>query len=414
MKRRRVVITGLGVVAPNGIGKEAFWANLIAGHSAVDYITAFDASLFPCKVAAEVKDFDPKDFMPARKARTMGRFSQFAVAATRLALEDAQLQITPELSEQIKVCFGTTANGTADVGEEGHIAFLRHGIQKIPRTTMVECAAHAAAGYVSIEFGIRGQALTLSSGCSTGLDVVQWGVTQIQAGKTNVALVGSSDALISPYLLGGFCALGILSSRDDPPEKISRPYDRKHDGMVLADGGGAVVLEDLNHAVERNAEVYAEVLGSGNASEAGDFRKVETNGTTWARAIRDALNDSEMGPEDIDAINAHGNSIPQYDVAETNALKNSLGRQAYHIPIHSIKSMIGNPIAASGILQTISSCLTIKNSLIPPTINCESPDSDCDLDYVPNRARLARINRILLSTRSMGGACTILVLGKGE
>lgn len=414
MKRRRVVITGLGVVAPNGIGKDAFWANLIAGHSAVDYITAFDASDFPCKVAAEVKNFDPKDFMPARKARTMGRFSQFAVAAAKLAVEDAQLRISSELSERVKICFGTTSNGAADLYEEGHLAFLRYGLREIPTTAIVEYAAHAATNHVSTELGIRGQALTLAAGCSTGLDVVQWGAAQIQEGNAKVVIVGASEVLISPYIVAAFCVLGILSNRNDPPTQVSRPYDLKHDGMVLAEGGGAVILEDFDHALQRNAEIYAEVLSSGNKSEAKDFRKVEASGTTWAHAIRDALKNAEISPADIDAVNAHGNSVPQYDIAETNALKNALGKQAYNIPIHSLKSMIGNAHAAAGIFQVISSCLAIRKSLLPPTINLEIPDPDCDLDYVPNKARLTRIRRILLSARSMGGSCTILVLSEEE
>ncbi len=412
MKRRRVVITGLGVVAPNGIGKDAFWANLVAGHSAVDYITAFDASSFPCKVAAEVKNFDPIKFISSRKAHTMGRFSQFAVAAAKLACEDAHLQITRESSEKINVCFGTTSNGAADIYEEGHLTFLNRGSEHIPTTTIVEYAAHAAASHVAIELGIKGQAFTLSAGCTTGLDVVQWGTAQIQSGKTHLVVAGASDALISPYIVGAFCALGILSKRNEAPKTISRPYDLSHDGMVLAEGAGAVILEDLDYALERHAEIYAEVLGSFSLSDSKDFRKLEISGITWAQTIRGALEDAKLGVDEIDAINAHGNSISQYDIAETNAAKYAFGKLAYHIPIHALKSMTGNALAASGIFQTISSCLTVKNSLLPPTINFDIADPECDLDYVPNKARPARVNRILLNSRGMGGNYTVLVLGR--
>lgn len=412
-KTRRVVITGLGVVAPNGIGKDAFWQNLIAGKSAVDWITAFDPTPFPCRIAAEVKNFRPEDFMSRRRAKEIWRFSQFAVASARMALEDAKFEIGRENASQVAACFGTCVNGFEKI-EESHNAFLNQGYQGLPPNTSNEYSTHAPVSHVSIEFGIKGPTMTLASGCSTGLDVIKWGYDQIRGGCVSAVIAGSTEAPLSPLSFATFCAVQVLSKRNQAPAKASRPYDAHRDGMVLGEGSGAVVLESLESARDRGAPIYAEILGYGIASEAVHLRKVDLSGIALVRAIHQALADAQLAPPDIDYINSHGNSLPDYDLCETNAFKAAFGRQAYSIPISSIKSMIGQPIAASGTFQAIASALTIQHGVIPPTINYENPDPDCDLDYVPNRARISRVRHAMANAHSLGGTHSVLIIGKPE
>ncbi len=413
MKPRRVVITGLGVVAPNGIGKDAFWANLIAGHSAVDYISSFDPTPFPCRIAAEVKDFRPEQFMSRRRAKEIWRFSQFAVASARMALEDAKFKITAANTHRVGACFGTCVNGFEKV-EESHALFKDKGYRALSPMTSMEYSAHAPVSHVSIELGVKGPSMTLASGCSTGLDVVKWGYDQIQAGTATAAIVGSTEAPLVPLAFAPICASRVLSTRNDAPTKASRPYDKLRDGLVLGEGGAALLLESLDSARERGAPIYAEVLGYGIASEATHLRKTDFAGEALVRAIRHALSVARIEESDLDYINAHGNSLPDYDLAETNAFKRAFGHRAYSIPISSIKSMIGQPIAASGALQAAALALTLWHGIIPPTINHEVPDPDCDLDYVPNKARVARVRYALANAHSMGGTHSVLVLGRIE
>lgn len=412
MNGRRVVITGLGVVAPNGIGKDEFWENLIAGHSGVDYITAFDASEYPCKIAAEVKNFEPRNFMSARKARTMGRFSQFAVVATQLALDDAKLLITPSLSPEVTICYGTSVNGLGDVFETAVEDVRTGGVNSMKPWAALEYPPHAPSSYIAIEFGIKGPALSVSSNCCTGLDAIHTAYSQIVSGNARVAVAGSCDAPIYPLAFASFCMLKALSKRNDQPKKASRPYDLLRDGLVIGEGGATLILEDLEHALDRGAHIYAEVLGYGAASEAIDMRKGDLTGKVMAGALTAAINDAGLAPTDIDHINAHGSSLPDFDVCDSNAFKEALGAHAYRIPISSIKSMIGQPISAAGTLQAAAACLSLEHQRVPPTINQEVPDPRCDLDYVPNESRPARVRRILINGHSFGGSVSALVIGR--
>jgi 3-oxoacyl-[acyl-carrier-protein] synthase II len=411
-QHRRVVITGLGVVAPNGIGKDAFWQSLVAGKSAVDYIKSFDVSPYPCKIAAEVRSFYPREFISARTVKTAARFSLFAVAATRLALDDAKLTLgssTPDVA----ICYGTSVSGIGDIGDEAARAL--HGVQgknDLKPWAVLEYPSHAASSYVAIEFGITGPALSVSSNCCTGIDAIQTAASYIAGGKVKVAVAGACDAPIFPLSFAGFCALGALSNRTDDPRKASRPYDLMRDGIVLSEGAGTVVLEDLEFALNRGAHIYAEVLGHAAASEAMGMRKGDLEGVIMAGALAAAISDAQLSPSDIDHINAHGSSLPDYDVCDTNGFKKALGRHAYSIPITSIKSMIGQPISAAGVFQTASACLSIEHQIVPPTINQEIRDPKCDLDYVPNVARGARIRNVLLNGHSFGGSVAALVIGK--
>lgn len=409
---RRVVVTGLGVVAPNGIGKETFWQNLIAGKSAIDYITAFDPTPYPCHVAGEVRDFDPTEFMHARRTKHRGRFSQFAVAAAKLALTDSRIEISLEHQRRVVACLGTSMNGAGDIYEAARVAYDREGVKGIPMMSGIEFAAHAPVSHVSSELGIRGQGMTLASACATGLDAMQWGVDQIREDRADVVFAGSTEAPISEFCFATLCALGALSKFNDPPLKASRPYDRRRDGLVLGEGAAICVLEEHEHAIERGAKVYAEVLGYGTGNEGGFGAKINAAELALTEAINTALTTAGKSPSDIDYINAHGNSLPDYDLIETRAFRAALGRAAYSVPTSSIKSMIGHAMGAASAFQVISSCLTLEHSLIPPTINYEVPDPECDLDYVPNEARASRARTVLINAHAMGGTHSVLILGK--
>ncbi len=411
MKNRRVVITGLGVVAPNGIGKEAFWQNLIAGKSAVDWITAFDPTPFPCKIAAEVRNFDPTKFMHPRRTKHRGRFSQFAVAAAKLALEDSGLSLSHEAPYRVMACLGTSANGVGDVYEAARAGFDRSGVDGVPMTSGIEYPAHAPVSHVSADLGIRGQAMTLASACSTGLDAIQWGSSQIMEGHADLVFAGSTEAPISPLCFATFCALGALSQFEDPPSRASKPYDLHRDGLVMGEGSVVYVVEDMEHALARNATIYAEVLGFGSGNEGGYGARIESGELALADAINFSLARAGLDKDAIDYINSHGNSLPDYDLVETRAFKRAFGIKAYNIPVSSIKSMIGHAMGAASSFQIAAACLTLQRSVIPPTINLKTPDPECDLDYVPNRARVSRVRNILINAHAMGGTHSVLIVG---
>jgi len=409
---RRVAITGLGVVSPIGIGKEAFWQSLIAGRSGVDYVHAFDPSPYPCHVAAEVTDFHPADFMAARKARVMGRFSQLAVAATRLALDDARLVITKSLSSQIAICYGTSVSGGGDIAALAFEALRKEGVEGISPWSALEYPAHAATSYLAIEFGISGPAISISSNCCTGIDAIYSGYSAIANGNATTAIVGASDAPVFPLSFGALCALGALTRRNNEPTKASRPYDALRDGIVIAEGAATLVLEALEVAQDRGAPIYAEILGHGAASEAIGMRRGDPSGHAMANAIAMAIRNAHLVPSDIDHVNAHGSSLPDFDICDSNAFKAALGPHAYRIPITSIKSMIGQPVSAAGALQTVAASMSIERQTVPPTINQEVADPQCDLDYVPNVSRVARIKHVLINGHSFGGSVAALVVGR--
>jgi len=409
---RRVVVTGLGVVAPNGIGKDTFWQNLVAGKSAIDYITAFDPTPYPCHVAGEVRDFDPKEFMHARRTKHRGRFSQFAVAAAKLALSDSGIDISAWQQRRVVACLGTSMNGSGDVYETARVGYEKDGVRGIPMMSGIEFAAHAPVSHVSSELGIRGQGMTLASACATGLDAIQWGVDQIREDRADVVFAGSTEAPLSEFCFATLCALGALSKFNDPPLKASRPYDRRRDGLVLGEGAGICVLEELGHATDRGANIYAEVLGYGTGNEGGLGTNINAAELALTEAINAALTTARKNPRDIDYINSHGNSLPDYDLIETRAFRAALGNAAYSVPTSSIKSMIGHAMGAASALQVIASCLTLEHSVIPPTINLEVPDPECDLDYVPNKARTSRARTVLINAHAMGGTHSVLILGK--
>jgi 3-oxoacyl-[acyl-carrier-protein] synthase II len=413
MGHRRVVITGLGIVAPNGIGKSEFWRNLLRGKSAVDRVFAFDASSFPCQVAAEVRDFSPADFMTLDTAKSAGRFAQFAVAASQLALHDASISITAQNSEDVGVAYGTSLAGVGDLAVDIFRSFGAYSVQGIAAESVIEYAPHLAAGHIAAEFKIHGPSMTVSTNCCTGLDAIYAASSLIRAGKVTTMLAGGSDAPIFPETFGAFCAVGALTRHNDDPQRACRPYDATHDGIVLGEGGATLVLEELESAVARGARIYAEILGHGAANDAANPRRHIT-GKAMAKAIDMALREAGVSPDDIDHINAHGCGLPPSDICDTNAFKRVFDAHAYEVPVTSIKSMIGQPLAAAGALQTAAACLSIRDQCVPPTINQRERDQQCDLDYVPNRSRIAGVDRVLINSQGAGGSHAALVIGRHE
>jgi 3-oxoacyl-[acyl-carrier-protein] synthase II len=408
--QRRVVVTGIGIVAPNGIGHKTFWENLAAGRSAIRHVSAFDPSKFPSKIAAEVRDFHPTDFITRSRAKRIARISQFALAASRLAVADAALTITPSLALRSGVCYGTS--GGADVFERAVSDFNVGGVEALDPLTALEYPPHAPCCYIAIDFGITGPTLSLSSNCCTGLDVIHAAAAQIRSGRTAIMLTGSSEAPISPVAFATFCALKALSVRNTAPEEASRPYDLMRDGLVMSEGAATLILEDYDHATARGARLYAEILGSSSASESIGMRKGDATGIIMARAISAAIRASRLLPSHIDHVNAHGSSLPDYDVCDSNAFKIAFGDHAYRLPVSSIKSMIGQPFSAAGTLQTAAAALSIINQRVPPTTNQTVADPRCDLDYVPNQSRAARLDNVLVNSHSFGGNVSALVISR--
>jgi 3-oxoacyl-[acyl-carrier-protein] synthase II len=407
---RRAVITGLGIVSPIGIGAEAFWRSALAGRSGIGRPTLFDASKLPpeCQIVGEVRGFDARDWMPGPAAKMAGRFSQFAVAAAKMALADSGLDLTTVPSERVLVGLGSSMHGIVDVGEPTLAAFMRG--ETVAPWTCLEYPAHSATAHIAIGASARGQITTMSTACTAGLDAVGWASDQIISKGAAAVLAGASDAPLSPYSLAAFHSVGVLSQWPGPPEEASRPYDARRSGLVLAEGSAVVLLEDAEHAHARGARGYAEVLGWGSSSEALHLRKVDLRGATGARAMRLAIERANIEPDEVDYIAGHGNSLPDYDTAETSAIKEVFGKRAWNVPISSNKSMCGQALAASSAMQVVVSCLTIRDGVISPTINYQNPDAACDLDYVPNEARHARVRTVLIHARGMGGSHTAMVI----
>jgi 3-oxoacyl-[acyl-carrier-protein] synthase II len=407
---RRVGITGLGAVTPAGVGLKAFWQALRDGVSGIDTATLFDPSPYPCRVAAEVKDFQPRDFMSPKAAVTMGRFARFGVAAARMAYEDAGLAAVPA-ARRFAVCFGSSTTAVVEL-QQSYEEFLEDGTRRLSPSIMLESAGHAVTAHVSIELGLQGQTMSLTSACSTGIDAVQWAYQQVRHGHVPGVVAGATDAPLSAYTQAAFCALGVLSRWPGAPAEALRPFDAMSSGLVLGEGAGAFVLEDLEQAEARGARVYAEVLGFGAASESVNLRQVDPAGAALRAAIERALRMARIDPSEIDYICAHGNGLPDYDRAETAAYREAFGRQAYNIPISSIKPLTGQSLSAPSALQVVAAGFALEEQFVPATLNHDVPDPACDLDYVPRRGRPARVNHLLVAAHAMGGSHSVLVLGR--
>ncbi len=406
--RERVVITGMGAVTPLGLCVEEFWRGLVEGRSGIDYLTLCDAEDLPCKIAGEVKDFKPTDFLSAKEARHTARFMQFAVAAAREAIESARLDLSKENRERVGVLLGNGSGGLPETERECVVLYER-GPRRVSPFFIPSMLANMAAAQVSITFGLRGYNSTIITSCAAGAHAIGEAAEIIRRGWADVMLAGGTEAGLTRLGIAGFCSMKALTTRNEEPTKASRPFDAKRDGFVPAEGAGILVLESLEHALRRDAPILAELVGFGITASAYHLVAPEPDAAEEARAMKLALEDAGLRPEDIDYINAHGTSTPLNDKVETLAIKKVFGELAYKIPVSSNKSMIGHLLGAAGAVEAIASVKTILEGIIPPTINYEHRDPECDLDYVPNRARKKEVKAVLSNSFGFGGQNCCLI-----
>jgi len=411
--KNRVVITGMGVVTPLGNKVEEFWENLLAGKSGVDYIKAFDVSDYPTKIAAEVKDFNPEEYMDKKEVKRTDRFVQFALGAAKEALEDSGLNMEEEDRERIGVYIGSGIGGLGTF-EDQHKVLLEKGARRVSPFFIPMMIANMGAGQVSIALGAKGPNSLAVTACASGTNSIGDAFKIIQRGDADVMFAGGAEATIRPTGLAGFCSAKALSSRNEEPQKASRPFDKDRDGFVMGEGAGVLVLESLEHAQKRGARIYAEIIGYGMSGDAYHMTQPAPEGEGAARCMKMAIRDAGISPEDIDYINAHGTSTDYNDRYETMAIKSSLGKHAYEVPVSSTKSMTGHLLGAAGAVEAVACALAIRDQTIPPTINYETPDPDCDLDYVPNVARKAKIDVALSNSLGFGGHNATIIIKKFE
>lgn len=412
--RTNIVITGIGVLACNGLGRQAFWDAIANGRSGIREIDRFDASELPCQIGGQLWDFNPDDFMKKSVVRTWCRHVHQAVASARMAAEDAELTSAGYNPDRIATGIGTSIGDPIEGYRAANEAYESGGYKKMPRLASSKFTGHSATVNVTLDFGLKGPAITISSGCSTGLDTLEWGAEQIRKHRAEAALVGATECPIFPMSYASGCSLGILSKRNAEPDKAMRPFDRHRDGIVLSEAAVAVVLEREDRAKARGAQILARILGFGSAAEAFSALALDPEGKGLAEAIRKALDDAGATPADVDHIQAHGVSLEMYDRSEANSYKRALGDRAYRIPISAVKSMAGQPYAAGGLLGVAAGALALEKGCICPTLNLEDPDPECNLDFVPQRARLNDVATVLVSAMSFGGTHSALLMGRPE
>ncbi|NLT95768.1 MAG: beta-ketoacyl-ACP synthase II [Clostridia bacterium] len=411
MSEKRVVITGLGIISPVGTGIEKFWSNLLEGKSGIGPITRFDASQLPTRIAGEVKDFNPEDFLDKKEIRRMDLFTQYAVAAAKMAVEDSQLELTMVDLNRVGVILGSGIGGIETMEEQCKVLYNK-GPNRTSPFMVPMMIVNMAAGQISIYFGAKGPNITVVSACASGTNAVGDAFKLIQRGDADIVITGGTEASITPLSFAGFCSMKALSTRNDEPTKASRPFDKDRDGFVMGEGAAILILETLEHALKRGAKIYAEVLGYGSTADAHHITAPSPDGEGAARAMRAALNDAGLEPENIDYINAHGTSTELNDKFETMAIKQVFGEAAYKVAISSTKSMTGHLLGAAGALELMVCALTIRDGVIPPTINYENPDPECDLDYVPNVKREKEVFYTLSNSLGFGGHNATVILGK--
>jgi len=410
MMKRRVVITGMGAISPLGSDLNTLWNNLVSGRSGVSTITAFDASELPTRIAAEVKDFNPEDYIDRKDARRMDRFVHFAVAASKLALQDADLHIgTNADPERTGVIIGS---GIGDLGtwEEQHTTLLEKGHKRVSPFFIPMMIANMASGYVSMLTGAKGPNTTIVTACATGSHSIGDSARIIERGDADVMICGGAEATIRMVGMTGFCALRAMSTRNDEPERASRPFDVDRDGFVMGEGAGILVLESLDHALQRGARIYAELIGYGMSADAHHMTDPAPGGEGAVRCMRMAIRDAGIDVKDIDYINAHGTSTPVGDKSEIAAIKTVFGEHASGVLVNSTKSMTGHLLGAAGGLEAIISALVIGHGVVPPTINVDNQDPECDLDVVPNEARQAKVDIAMSNSFGFGGHNATLIL----
>ncbi len=407
--RRRVVVTGMGAITPIGTGLEAFWDGLVAGRSGVGPITQFDASEFETRIAAEVHDFDPTAYMDRKEARRMDRFAQFAVAATALALKDAGLDGLQGVDpERVGVLIGSGIGGIKTLEEQARI-LVEKGPRRVSPFLVPMMIPDIASGQVSILFGAKGHNACSVAACASGANSIGDAFRVIQSGMADVMITGGTEAAITPLAMAGFCAAGALSTRNEEPEKASRPFDKERDGFVMGEGAGILILEALESARRRGARIYAELVGYASTGDAYHITAPDPTGEGAARAMRMALADAGVKPEEVGYINAHGTSTQYNDKFETLSIKLVFGEHAHRIPVSSNKSMVGHLLGAAGGVEAIATALALYHGVLPPTINYEHPDPECDLDYIPNEARHQQVEVAISNSFGFGGHNAVLV-----
>lgn len=412
-KRRRVVVTGVGAMTPLGLTMEETWRKLLAGESGIGCITKFDPSDLPTRIAGELKDFDPSDYIDHKEARRMARCSQVAVATAQEALSDAALELPLKRPERVGTLIGSGVGGY-ERAIEGVDTYRERGLRRVNPFVPISMLINMPSHHVSYWSGAKGPISTVVAACATGTQAVGEASEHIRRGAADVMICGGVDAMIHFTLLVGFCSMRALSTRNDEPEHASRPFDAERDGFVLSEGAGVFVLEGLDHALDRGARIHAEVLGHASSSDAFHVAQPDPEGEGASNAMAWALEDADVAPSDVDYINAHGSSTPISDPIETLAIKRVFEAYAYTVPISSTKSMIGHPMGGAGAIEAAVCVRSIEEGVIHPTVNLENPDPDCDLDYVPEGARETNVHVTLSNSFGLGGQNACLVLGHFE
>jgi 3-oxoacyl-[acyl-carrier-protein] synthase II len=413
MPSKRAVITGLSLLTPLGIGVEKNWRRLLEGESGISHITFFDASAFSSQIGGEVREFNPEEYIDKREARRMDRFAQFSVAAAKMAIADAGLDMEKLKPEEVAVIMGSGIGGIA-TWEEQHRIFLEKGPNRVSPFFIPMLISDMAAAHIAIAFKAMGANYATVSACASGANAIGEALRLIREERAKVVIAGGSEACLTPLALAGFCSMRALSTRNDEPEKASRPFDAKRDGFVLSEGAGVVIVEEMEFAKKRGARIYAELLGYGLSCDAYHITAPEPNGKGAVLAMEFALKDAGISKEEVDYINAHGTSTQLNDATETLAIKQVFGQRAYEIPISSTKSMIGHLLGAAGAVEFIVCLLSIRDNIIHPTINYEYPDPDCDLDYVPNKAREKKVDVTMSNSFGFGGHNVTLIAKRFE
>lgn len=412
MEKKRVVVTGLGAISPLGIGVEETWKRIVKGESGINRITKFDASGLPSQIAGEVKDFNPEEFMPSKLVSRVDLFIQYAIASAEMALTDSGLPKS-DLGDEVGVIIGV---GMGGVGLVEHYTRVldEKGYRRVTPFFIPMIIPNMAAGQIAILHGARGPNMAICTACAAGNHAIGEAFRLIQEGKVKAMICGGTEALITPLTVAGFSVMKALSTRNDEPEKASRPFDAKRDGFVIAEGCGILILEELETARARGAKIYAEILGYGFNADAYHMTAPSPEGEGAAKCMELALNSAGLNSQEVDYINAHGTSTPLNDVSETKAIKKVFGEHAYKLMISSTKSMTGHLLGGAGGLEAVLTVKTLETGIIPPTINYEEPDPECDLDYVPNQAREAKIKIALSNAFGFGGTNACLVFKKWE
>jgi 3-oxoacyl-[acyl-carrier-protein] synthase II len=409
--KRRVVITGIGAVTSLSCQIEDLWKRICAGESGIRRITAFDPSGFRCQVAGEIVGWTTDGYLPPKEAKRIDRFSQFAMVAGTDAVKDAGIDFAREDSYRCGVILGSGIGGLGEI-EQQHIKLMEKGPERVSAFTIPKLMVNAAGGQLSIQYKIRGPNATVATACASATNGIGEALRMIQHGDTDVMITGGTESTITPLGMGAFAAMRALSERNDDPTRASRPFDVNRDGFVMAEGAGILVIEELEHARNRGARIYAELLGYGLSADAGHITQPDEEGSGAARAMRSAIRDAGIDPPDIAYINAHGTSTPLGDLAETRAIKAVFGDAARKVSISSTKSQLGHSLGASGGIELVLTVLALRDNVVPPTINLDEPDPECDLDYTPHHARERQIDFAMSNSFGFGGHNAVLVIGR--